>query len=52
MLKITLTEEQLKALFGCLDVSLRQGGLSVMSTIVDLYNVLSHPQKEEDVKEE
>jgi hypothetical protein len=47
MLKIMVTEEQLKALMGCLDVALRQGGLNSLATVTDLYNVLVSAKKEE-----
>jgi hypothetical protein len=51
MLKIVVTEEQMKALFGCLDVTLRQQGLASMQTVVDLYNVLSAAKPELTTKE-
>jgi hypothetical protein len=46
MFKIAISEEQLKALLGCLDVTLRQGGLNTLATVTDLYNVLMAAQKE------
>ena len=50
MVKVTLTEEQLKALFGCLDLQLKANGLMALQVVLDLYNALSAAQKVEEPK--
>ena len=45
MVTLELTDEQLKYVFMLLDHELRSGGLSALSRVVDLHNVLSSAPK-------
>jgi len=48
MLTITLTQEQLKMLFVCVDTQLRTSGLESLAMVVDVHNMLQKAQKVEE----
>lgn len=49
MIKVDLSEKDYNELMSCLDVALKTGGLSIMPTVVNLFNIMNAAKEQYEV---